>query len=78
MQSEENSVEWVLLDGRDDWITEPVKCRKPYLAAGPRSSTEYMIDMPAMRSTGVQEASKCRIRLAPLCDRFCAPQDITA
>jgi hypothetical protein len=78
MQSEENSVELVLLDGGDHGITEPVKRRPPYFAAWPRSSTEYMIDMPAMRSTGVQEASKCRIRLAPLCDRFCAPQDITA
>jgi hypothetical protein len=78
MQPEEQSVELVLLDGGDDRITEPVECRKPHFAAWPRSSTEYMIDMPAMRSTGVQEASKCRIRLAPLCDRFCAPQDITA
>ena len=73
MQTEENSVELVLLDGGDYRITEPVECRELYFAAWPRSSTKYMIDMPVMRSTGVQEASKCRIRLAPLCDRFCSP-----
>jgi hypothetical protein len=78
MQPEENSVELVLVDGGDDRITEPVKCRPPYFAAWSRSSTEYMTDMPVMRSSGVEESSKCRIRLAPLCDRFCAHQDITA
>ena len=78
MQTEENSVELVLLNGRDYRITEPVKCPKLYFAAWPRSSTEQMIDAPGMRSTRIQEASKFCIRLATLCDRFCAIQDITA
>ena len=78
MQPEENSVELVLLDGGDYRITEPVKCPKPHFAAWPRCSTEYMIDTPAMCSPRVQEAGKFRIRLAPLCDRFCAIEDITA
>ena len=78
MQPKENSVELVLLDGGEYRITEPVECPKPHFAAWPRSSTEYMIDTPAMRSTGVEDASKFRIGLAPFCDRFCAHQDITA
>ena len=78
MQPEENSVELALLDGGDYRITEPVECPKPHFAAWSGSSTEYMIDTPAMRSTRVQEASKFSIRLAPLCDRYCATEDITA
>jgi hypothetical protein len=76
MQPEEKSVEGALLDCGDDWITEPIKGLQLYFAAWPRRRAEHMMDTPAMRSAGVEEAGQLRIHLPTLGDRVCTHQHI--
>ena len=77
MQAEQKSVELELLDRGDNRITEPVKRFASYFTAWPRCGTEYMSDLPLVRSTRVEEPGKWRIRLASFWECLVANQHIT-